>query len=320
VWPIILLRANASSDAESLPNFSVKCVQIHRKQNKGEVQATLLGPLWALAILGFVESVVLLALSVLNRDDAAVIATVCLSVLSTVIGVGNKWTLNLPKRKQPGMITPPGDVVIRYPNGNFLIVQCHEDVARELYFAPENINYLITRSWAYRLLSLIGTFLLMLGVICLSNASIFLQIGFAVAYMILNAAYWIVAALPSEMHWDMSCFEVIDQCFETNTARKNTDKGGTNDLIEYNHTFTQALWKAIVVTKSVKWVKRSKAAPRTLAWDEWLRQAKRLAHTKSFRDEKIGNKVVKVWEVPSWDSQGALNELIKQHIDDSDTD
>lgn len=275
-----------------------------------------------MAILGFIESIVLLVLSILKMDDPALLATICLSLLSSIIGVGNKWTLNLPKRKHPGLITPPGNVVIRYPNGNFLIVQCHEDVARELYFAPENIKYLISHSWEYRMISLVGTFLLMIGVICLSNASTFLQISFAIAYMILNAAYWVVAALPSEMHWDMSCFEVLDECFEKKAAQVKvlSNKVHADKFVEYNQTFTQALWKAIVVTKNVKWIKRSKAAPRTRAWDEWLRQAKRVALTKGSRNVRVGDKMVKVWEVPSWNPQEALNELIKTHMDDSDTE
>jgi len=163
----------------------------------------------------------------------------------------------------------------------------------------------------------------MIGIICLSNASTFLQISFAVAYMILNAAYWVVAALPSEVHWDMSCFEVLDECFEKKAVQSKALKNKVhtnNPFVEYNQTFTQALWKVIVVTKNIKWIKRSKAAPRTRAWDEWLRQAKRAARTKGYRKEKIGNKMVKVWEVPSWNPQGALNELIKMHMGDSDTD
>lgn len=277
-----------------------------------------MGPLWVVAILGLVESVVLLALSIWKEDGSALLATISLSLLSSIIGVGNKWTLNLPKRKRPGLLTPPGNVVIRYPRGNFLVVQCHEDVARELYFAPENIKYLISHSWEYRIISLVGTFLLMVGVICLSNASTILQISFAAAYMILNAAYWVVAALPSEMHWDMSCFEVLDQCFEEKGAQKMLMNN--NSFVELNHTFTQALWKVIVATKNIKWIKRSKAAPRTRAWDEWLRLAKRVATTTKFRDEIIGGKVVRVWEVPSWNPQEVLNELIKAHMDDSDTD
>ena len=303
----------------------MRCVEIRRKHNNGEVQAKILGPLWVVAILGFVESVVLFIFAWWKGDHATMLATVSLSVLSSLTGVANKWTLNLPKRRNPGVLPPPGNVVIRYSNGNFLVVQCQEDVARELYFAPEIVNYLISHSREYRMISLVGTFLLIIGIISLSNASTELQIGFAAAYIILNTAYWIVAALPPELHWDMSCFEVLDQSFEQAGVDKEKQeflKGELRDrsFVEYNATFTLALWKAIVATKSVKWIKRSQAIPETPAWNEWLREAKKWANKESYRDEKIGNAFVRVWKMPAWDPQAALGELIKKHMDDPESD
>lgn len=280
-----------------------------------------------LAILGFLASVFLFTLSMWHKDDAALLATISLSLLSSLIGVGNKWTLNLPKRSQSGLSTPPGNIVIRYTNGNFLLVQCQEEVARELYFAPENMKYLITHSWEYRMISLGGTVLLMIGIVSLGNASRPLQLGFAAAYMILNAAYWVVAALPSEMHWDMSCFEVVDQCFEEAGGKEKAnhsiaDRVRAGDFVERSRTFTQALWKVVVITKKIKWIERSQAAPQTPAWAAWLREAKRRAKTKGFREEKVGDRVVKVWEMPDWNAQAALGQLLQKHAhaDGSDSD
>jgi len=201
-------------------------------------------------------------------------------------------------------------VVIRYPKGSFLVVQCSEDVARELYFAPENIDYLVSHSWKYRIISLVGTFLLMIGVVSLGNASTWLQVGFAVSYMILNAAYWVVAALPSKVHWDMSCFEVRNQCFGRETKEKTHSQQETYQkyFVDHNDTFTQALWKVIVATKDIDWVKRSAAAPQTEAWDAWLHEAKAQAEVAKTKKEVINGKEVKVWEVPDWDPQ---QELIK---------
>lgn len=135
----------------------------------------------------------LLGLSIHLRDGMSIIAVVLLSLLSSLIGLGNYWELKLPKRKNNDENTmkgdgtngrkwtfrssnsssskksvikdekrntsckldtvergiapkeeedhvPMGDVVIRYPKGNFLIVRCHENVARELYFAPEELS------------------------------------------------------------------------------------------------------------------------------------------------------------------------------------
>jgi hypothetical protein len=324
-------RADARRDAESLPDYSIRCVEIRRKRND-EVKAKTLGPLWMLAIFGFLESVFLFTLSVWHRDDAALLATVSLSALSSLIGVGNKWTLNLPKRSQAGLSAPPGNVVVRYTNGNFLLVSCQEEVARELYFAPENMKYLVAHAWEYRMLSLGGTVLLMVGIVALGNASRPLQLGFAAAYMVLNAAYWVVAALPSEMHWDMSCYEVLDQCLDSAAGAKEEADGrsgvaeamlrANGDLAERSRTFTQALWKAVVVTKKIRWIERSQAAPQTPAWSAWLREARRRARTAGSREERVRGRSVTVWEVPEWDAQAALGEMIRKHAhaDGSDSE
>ena len=231
--------------------------------------------------------------------------------------MGNKGKLNLPKRKNPNIITPPGDVVIRYPKGSFLVVQCSEDVARELYFAPENIDHLVSHSWKYRLISLVGTVLLMMGVVALGNASTYLQIGFAGAYMILNAAYWVVAALPSKVHWDMSCYEVRDQRFENDTKEEvySPQEGYKKHFVDHNETFTQALWKVIVATKDIDWVKRSAAAPQTEAWDMWLHEAKAQAESAKTRKQMIDGKPVKVWNIPDWDPQKELGNAMALHAD-----
>ena len=197
---------------------------------------------------------------------------------------------------------PQGDVVIRYPKGSFLIVRCDENVARELYFAPEAIQYLLTHGPAYRILSLVGTMMLMGGVICLANAQIEVQIAWAGSYMLLGSAYWIVAALPGKLHWDSSCYAVTNECLSDSSMDK---KGYPSE----NKTFTQALWKAIVVSKNTDWVRRSDACPGTRTWEEWLSAAQ--ACSKDVRlseTEKV--KGVKTWEVPEWDPQAYLAELL----------
>jgi hypothetical protein len=280
-----------------------------RKKNR-EVQAKVNGPLGALAVLGFLESLALCALSWWHGDGVSMLATISLSFLSTLIGIGNKWTLDLPKRRAPNANTPPGDVVVRYPKGSFVVVQCHEDVARELFFAPEDVDYFITDSWKYRLLSLGGTFLLIFGVVCLGNASTPLQVAFAAAYILLNAAYWIVAALPPQLHWDMSCFEVKEQGFE---ADLNLKGKGDSAFVETNRTFTQALWKVVAATKDIGWVAKSATAPQTRAWDEWLLEAKNHAVDTKCHEENLGDRTVKVFEMPDWDPQKALISALTEY-------
>ena len=232
----------------------------------------------------------------------SIVATILLSLLTSIIGLGNKWDLELPKRRVKIGKVPRGDVVIRYPKGSFLIVRCDEDVARELYFAPESINYLLSHAPAYRILSLVGTMMLMGGVICLANAQIQVQIAWAGAYMSLGASYWIAAALPGKMHWDSSCYTVTNECLSDSNMEK---KGYPSE----NYTFTQALWKAIVVSKNTTWVRRSDACPDTPAWADWLQAAR--ACSRDVREaEKEKETGVKTWEVPDWDAQAYLGEVL----------
>jgi len=135
------------------------------------------------------------------------IALIVLSALLVLVGIRNKWKLQLPKRRDSHGIVPAGDLVVRYPKGNFVIVKCTEDVTRELFFALENVRYLLTNKASYRLLSLIGTGLLMTGIVALANAQVQLQIAYAAAYVTLKIAYRTVAALLNNIRWEKSCFK-----------------------------------------------------------------------------------------------------------------
>jgi len=177
-------------------------------------------------------------------------------------------------------------------------------VARELYFAPETVKYLLEHAPAYRILSLVGTMMLMGGVICLANATIELQIAWAGSYMLLGSCYWIVAALPSKLHWDTSCYAVEQECL----SDANVELKG---LPSENKTFTQALWKAIVVTKSIDWVSRSQAAPTTPAWKQWLRDARDVAKSVGISDKPLKDNIP-TWVVPEWDPQGHLGKLLEE--------
>jgi hypothetical protein len=237
----------------------------------------------------------------------SIVATVLLSLLTSLIGYGNKWKLELPKRKSRGGKVPPGHVVIRYPKGSFLVVRCEEDVARELYFAPETIKYLLEHGFAYRILSLIGTMMLMGGVICLANSQIELQIAWAGAYMLLGSSYWIVAALPPKLHWDTGAYTVENECL----ADSNMNEKG---YPSHSETFTQALWKTIVLAKGTDWVHKSNACPDTDAWKQWLRDAREQARKVSLAEnqEIVNGERVVTWQVPDWNPQKALGDLLNE--------
>ena len=259
-----------------VPRSSFDRTKTHLAPGAPPVKATATGPLALVTVLGFTLSLILFAASITFGDGMSFIATLLLSFLSTLIGAANKWTLELPSRKGPS--PTPGDTVIRYPNGSFLVVKCEEDVARELFFAPEEIKYNITNPTVYRMISLVGTIMLMLGVVCLANAKLQLQFAWAGAYILINAAHWAAAAVPPKLHWDLSCYEVEEQSIDGFVARKKTIPEGSG-LKKIKKTFTEALWEAILVTKSTRWTKAGKAAPQTEVWDQWLIEAETIANT-----------------------------------------
>ncbi|CAI6340996.1 unnamed protein product [Periconia digitata] len=293
---------NILCDGSVLPEHSVRVVNITRASTEKNIKARTVAPLTVVLFLGFFLSCLLLGLSIHYNDGMSILATVLLSLLSSLIGLGNKWELKLPERKAKSDKVPRGDVVIRYDKGSFLVVRCSEDVARELYFAPESIHYLLINGWAYRLISLVGTMMLMGGVVALANARIELQITWAGSYMTLGSAYWIVAAMPNKLHWDYSCYEVTEE-------RLSDSKMNMKGKPSVNDTFTQALWRAIVVTKNTDWVMRSNACPKTAAWKQWLEEAKEasLSAREPSRERTPGTKV---WQVPKWDAQKRLGSLL----------
>ena len=286
--------------------FSVRCIEIKRKKNRS-VKAKLKSPLSLVAILGCLSSIALVYISVHFEDGMALLATLLLSFLSTLLGLGNKWELQLPQRPvNTGDNIPRGDVVIRYPRGAFVIVKCTEDVARELFTAPEAVEYLISHPPYWRLLSLVGTLMLMSGVIALGNAKIETQISFAAAFMIMNTAYWVVAALPPKLNWDLSCFYIKNQHIGYYTCNEKRP-------VSTSVSYTEALWKVILVTKSIEWVHVSSAAPKTTTWDQWLVEAQALAQSVGSYCEKSKPEAPVIWLMPDWDPQRAWKDILEKN-------
>ncbi|KAK5170437.1 uncharacterized protein LTR77_005025 [Saxophila tyrrhenica] len=321
---------------EELSLFEVRCVEVTKKQepkpadrldtifrgiqtsaresanyDPPPVKAKATGPLTWVTLTGFFLSVSLFITSFVLGDGYSMLATLLLSFLSTLIGIANKWTLRLAKRPTGNAPDDAGDLVIRYPNGSFLVVKCDDEVARELYFAPEEIKYTIKSPAVYRIISLLATLILMLGIIFLANAKLQLQFAWAASYGIINAAHWAAAALPARSHWDLSCYVI----------REQSVVGGPE-----NKTFTEALWKAIVLAKGTTWVRNgsSPAAPQTKTWDKWLDDASDLLVTRDeLKNPGIGrlvNPVIEwagdtpekgtVWNMPKdWDPKAAWDKI-----------
>lgn len=233
----------------------------------------------------------------------ALIATISLSLLSTNTGIANKWqpTPNDPK---PDPNSPPGDVVIKYPQGAFIVVRCSEQTARYLYFNPsERCHYMIRSTAVYRGLSLISTLLLMAGVISLANANIILQTAFAGAYMVINIFYWIGAALPPAHHWDLSRLKLTHVELIGGAPPRDAK------IQDVPPTYTEALWKTIAVTGTKTWLLTTGWAPKTDAWSEWLREAEDAAQAEPMMESRYEGG--EVWKIRNWDSRFALSTILR---------
>lgn len=266
----------------------------HRGNPSSQVTARTQSPLTILSVLGCTMSVALLVLSIVKRDGMALLSTILLSLLATLIGIGSRWSLELRKRHATRDVLD-SDVVIAYPKGSFLIVKCSEEIQRELYFGSEECCYKVGTT-AYRVLSLVTIIMLMFGVIFLGNASLVLQISFAAAYLILNAAYWTVAALPPQWNWDLSCFKF--ELIELSEPEKKPN-------------FTAALWTAIALTRSTEWVINGQIAPMNSAWRLWLDEAGHVAASEDPGKKDDGGRAI----LPTWNFQERLTQLIKEEKD-----
>ena len=326
------------SEGDKLDRYQVQVVSLKEDPTKDQVKAAWVSPILSLSVLGAVFAASLLGVSIWHNDGYSIIATVLLSCLSSFIGIGSKWSLKLPKREEDRFV-PMSDVIISYPNGAFLIVKCTEGIARQLYWAPETCQYDLDKNW-YRFISLLGTIMLMGGVITLANSTNVLQIAWAAAYMILNAAYWVVAALPTRWNWYLDSFRVQSVQLRKLPARYLSDgadsplnhrmdpeipklkRAGTADLRKpgtkrpvdtqdvglnsQNKTFTEALWQAIAVTRSSKWAKNTSIAPQTDGWNEWLLKAEEAAQATRITEDQDNITA----EIPDWNYRGVLSEIL----------
>ena len=288
------------SFSDGLKAYEVRVVDVAFDPKEVEVRAAgwPWGPLTWLALLGAALAAALVGVSIWLDDGMSLIATLCLSLLSSLIGVGSKWALRLPQRRAAREV-PRSDVVIKYPNGSFVIVRANEETQRQLYWHPESCEYLVGEQ-VYRGLALVGTLLLMAGVVFLANADIRLQIQWAGSYVLLNAAYWVVAALPARLHWDLSAFKATE---------RPISRGTPNDKEE--STFTLAMWRAIAVTRSSAWARDFDIAPKSKVWDAWLDEAGREAETWGERIAKDETLILP----NNWDPNLRLSELMKRETE-----
>lgn len=222
-------------------------------------------PINLLTAASFVLTLGAFIWAIVIEDGAAVLALIAMCSASTLIGIASYWRPRLAARPTESSV-PEGNLVIRTREGAFVIIQCSEEVARELYIGPEECNYLVNDQW-FKVLIGVGTLLVILSVLFLGNCNWTMQAVIAVIYIILNALYWVASLFPQSLLWDLSRYDCKDV---TPEHLKDADKASkSGDAPSY----TRSLWFAIQATGETDWVTISGAAPRTTAWETWLKLA-----------------------------------------------
>lgn len=240
------------------------------------VPAKSSSPLNILSIFSCALTVGLFVLAAVNHDGVACLALATISLASSIVGWASMWSPQLMKRNSI-IDVPDGDVVIRTREGAFIVVKCDENVARELYTGTEECVYTIQNVRFYRTLVGIGTFLLMISVVFLGNCNFPQQAAIGGSYIVLNGLYWGIALISKRKFWDLSLYTFTDVTPEE-----------CKFAHDYNHTvnprdpddrpsFTRTMWYAIRETQEIGWVRKSGAAPETVEWDNWLKEAENAA-------------------------------------------
>jgi uncharacterized membrane protein len=261
--------------------------EFHYQKHHALIPPASMSPLNALTVVSCLITIGAFVWALLVTDGGAALALATMSFASILIGIASYWTPLLARRPTRALVIE-GDVVIRTRQGSFVIIECSEEVARELYTGPEECLYMVGSQW-FNLLVGIGTILVMISVVLLGNCNWTMQVVIVVIYTLLNGLYWAVALLPKQWLWDMSRYHCEDI---TPEHMKNANEKGPHGT----PSFTLSLWYAIQVTKKIEWVSISKAAPETPAWNKWLKMA------YENRDNQ------------NWDAVGEKNKLMEEFV------
>lgn len=237
-------------------------------EERPAVPPALWSPVHLLSGFSCLLSIAIIVVAAIKQDGTAILAVACMSIVSSIVGVASWWKPVLMKRSHTNKV-PEGDVVIRTREGAFILIECTEEVARELYAGTEECNYRVGAK-TYQVFMGIGTFLLMVSVILLGNCKWVTQVIIGASYVFLNGMYWIMGLLPRRYFWDLDRYRCDDVTPEDS---KRAELKTSDDPREGVPSFTRTLWYVIRETKRTAWVERSGAAPSTAHWKAWLTEA-----------------------------------------------
>ncbi|KAL9600857.1 MAG: hypothetical protein Q9219_002899 [cf. Caloplaca sp. 3 TL-2023] len=235
---------------ENLPAYSVRAVEIgwNSDHESVPVKYRTLAPLNVLALASFVLSVGLLAWAGIVRDGVAFIGVLLISCASSALGYASYWQRTLTHR--PMRRSSPEEIILYTRWGAFLIVRCEQDVARALYWQPEECHYTSSSAAARLSGGVVGGLMVLVAVVLFANCSSWaMQAAIGTSYALLNVVYWLMTVVPEAWSWDLRCFNVRErQEFGT--------LGGPH------RTFTSAVSSAIKVTRSTAWIRQNQILPR----------------------------------------------------------
>jgi hypothetical protein len=155
-------------------------------------------PLHFLSIFSFLLTAGTIGLAALWGDGTAIIAIASVSLANSVISYTSFWSPLLFWRLSAGLARDE-DVVIRTRTGAFVVIRCREEVARELYTAGEECQYVSTRH--SKTLAALGLSFLMVALILLGNCTWRSKLLLCASYILLHGLYWIAALIPPKYFW-----------------------------------------------------------------------------------------------------------------------
>ncbi|PWY86508.1 hypothetical protein BO94DRAFT_556971 [Aspergillus sclerotioniger CBS 115572] len=261
--------ANVIHKLEELEEFEFRSYEITYGKKKADVEREgrpdskntvtiplrTLCPLNLVTLISILMTIGLFIWAGMIHDGVALVGLAAMSLSTSSACLSAQWYPRLATRPTKTQVLD-GDIVMKTRHGAFVVVKCAEEITRELYGGAESCRY-VFQGRAHQVLLACSTVLLMASIILFSNCGWTMQIAVGAAYIILNILYWALALLTEPQDtWDMSRFIV-----------KQTEQKVTS-------SYTRALWEAIRETRKVEWVwKGEDLAPKTSAWDKWLKQA-----------------------------------------------
>lgn len=147
--------------------------------------------------VGLLFTVALLSFAIVLQDGMAVIAVSLLSAASAITGLSWYWKRSVVSRFRGKRHAPPADMLLKWPNGSFILVRTNGDISRELYMARELCVYEIDGVW-YQAIAGLGVIVLIISIIVLSCCEWEMQASIALAYTLMHVlyVYWFAAMLP----------------------------------------------------------------------------------------------------------------------------